>query len=316
MGSSAGMAPDYLYIINALTTKLIRNLWDRENLEQFTRKFVRRPVIGLRPIVGIGLDEAEGSTKVRFLSTVDPDNLKMEEFLSEEGFGFLEFGITNTGPISAASKVVKAERKAQGGDEIQRKDGTAGTFGCMVDHSSGSAILTCQHVLSSLGDQKIGGEVMWSGRRVGVVQAIQPIVMGATGANEIDAALCKPDNLDIVTNGVRNLGSIAGSVSDPAFGLRVRKEGAASGVTTGAIRLKNVSAAILFPEGIEAIFINQLGIIGSTKDRFAIQGDSGALLLDERNSAVGLLCAVSSGIDLTYASPIGTVITKLAIRLL
>ena len=316
MGSAPGMVYDYNYIIKALTDKLIRNLWNDENLRRFAQRFLRRSTSHrMKPIVGIGLGESQDAKQVlHFLSTVDPEHLLMQEILSAEGLDDVRFEVTNTGPIVAAGKV-DVGKKAQGGDLIQRRDGPAGTFGCLVDDASGSCILTCHHVLASIDEQRAKREIMWSGHRIGITHTMEPIVPGPNGNNEIDAALCKPDDLNTVARGLRRLGPIVGSVRNPPFGLKVKKEGAASGITEGAIRLKSLSAAVAFDGGHEAIFINQVGIIGSTSDRFAMQGDSGSVIVNDSNSAVGLLSAVSSGIDLAYASPIETVFAKLVVRL-
>ena len=308
---------DYEYIINALTQKLIRDLWWDDSLEKFSRKFLRRSIAkGTKPIVGIGLGESSENKQVlHFLSTLDPEDLHMQDILSAEGWDELQFEITKTGPILAAGKVAPTER-AQGGDSIQREDGATGTFGCLVDDNSGSVILTCLHVLATLDDQRKKREILWSGHRIGVSHTFEPIVLGPDGNNEVDAGLCKPDDQKIVTTGLRRLGRISGSLRNPPFGLRVKKAGAASGITEGAIWLKNLSAAVAFEGGHQAIFLNQLGIMGAGKhDRFAIQGDSGALVVNENNVAVGLLSAVSGGIDLAYANPIETVFSKLVIRL-
>ena len=319
MGGPA-LAHDYGYIIDALTSKLIRNLWDEDNLKKFTGTFLHRPAPrGTRPIVGIGLAQSDGPLGIlQFLSTVQPEDIDMKQFLLSEGL-LVPFQLMNTGPILAATSLRSRlspgpSETARGGDEIRRRDGPTGTFGCLVDHASGSAILTCHHVLASVKEQQARNEVMWSGHRIGMAQTFEPIVLGANGTNEIDAALCKPDDVKSVSAGLRTLGAVSGYLPDPPFGLPVKKEGAASGVTSGAIRLKKLSAAVMFEGGDEAVFVNQLGIIGSDKGRFAVQGDSGAVIINEKNSLVGLLSAVSAGVDLAYASPIEPVVRKLVIR--
>jgi hypothetical protein len=111
------------------------------------------------------------------------------------------------------------------------------------------------------------------------------------------------------------LGKLTGVIADPAFALSVRKEGRQTKVTEGILNLKNVSHTVLFANGQRARFDNQLGINGTGESDFAEQGDSGALVVDEQGSAVGLLYAVASGIDLAFASPIGAVLGGLGIEL-
>lgn len=51
------------------------------------------------------------------------------------------------------------------------------------------------------------------------------------------------------------------------------------------------------------------------KKRFAEQGDSGSLVIDEENRAVGLLFATASGVDIAYANPISKVLNYFDVQL-
>jgi hypothetical protein len=318
LGSESAYDYDYDYILKHLVKELLRDLWDDEIRRKFLAKFVRGPIEeGARPFVGIGMGESKDSkrTQLQFLSTIDGARLRIKELLSTWDWGDVRFEVMNTGRILAAATTGTVSKRAQGGDAIQRKGGQSGTFGCLVDGSFGSGILTCHHVLVLSINNKQKHEILWSGRRIGLLETLEPLVLGPNGDNKIDAAVCKPDNLSAVAPGLRNLGLISGYVANPVFGLKVKKEGAASGITEGAVRLKNLSTIVGFEDGDEAIFTDQLGIIGTKSRHFATQGDSGAVIIDDNSSPVGLLSAVAEQIDLTFANPIEAVFRTLQVRL-
>lgn len=152
--------------------------------------------------------------------------------------------------------------------------------------------------------------------RIGTLERLKSINLDPTAENNIDAALCKPDDVSMIRPGLRRLGNLSGYVAAPTLRLRVSKDGAATGVTRGVIRQKNVSTIITYDTGDEAYFVGQLGIVGiNNGGHFAAQGDSGAIVIDENNSPVGLLFAVCEGIDLAYANPIEPVFKDLGVRL-
>jgi hypothetical protein len=321
MGLQPGMAFDLKYIVADLTTTLLRDLWDYGKRAKFLGRFASPAVDpGTTPFVGIGLGGSEGSAKIlHFLTTVDGNLLYIKEFLSSRNWGGIHFEVIKTGRIIAGASNLPetVHNKARGGDRIERKDGVSGTLGCLVERQNGGTVgLSCHHVLTPVTGRAVGEEIYWSGLRLGTLVEADPLVLGAHGDNKIDAALIRPDKLDAITPGLRELGKIANSVADPDLGTKVKKIGAASGVSFGAIRLKSASIKLAFDTGVEAVFTDQLGIIGTShKQDFAMQGDSGAIVVNDNNSAVGLLFGVSEGTDLAFANPIDTVLRRLAVRI-
>jgi hypothetical protein len=327
MIGGTGSAYDYVYIQEYLSDRLLRGLWDLGVRKAFVDEFVEAPFpvdSSKRPVVGIGIGTGENreQSRLEFLSTIDGKYLQIEKLLSENKLDGIDFTVIKTGRIMAASI------KAQGGDPIKRRGGPQGTFGCLVEEAKtfGSEyILSCHHVLASLNKgEKMKDEILYptstasseNGSRIGVLWESARIDLGPQANNIVDAALCKPDDVLMVDPGIRHLGPVSGYVASPDFGLRVRKEGAATGVTIGVIRLKNISTIVTYDTGEEALFMGQLGIFGAEGvAHFARQGDSGALVINENNSAVGLLFAVSEDVDLAYANPIEPVFQKLGVAL-
>jgi hypothetical protein len=319
MSLGPGSAYDYDYILKHLVKGLLRDLWDDKARKKFLARYVSGPVEpGVKPIVGIGISESRDSKRaqLQFLSTIDGARLDIKEFLSTLDWGDVRFEVTKTGRILAVAKTATVSKRSQGGDAIQSAGGQGGTFGCLVDGSFGSGILTCHHVLAPSINDKRKYEILCSGRRIGLLERLEPIALGPDGDNRVDAAICKPDALSTVAPGLRTLGRISGYQQDPTFGLRVKKEGAASGITEGAVRVKNLSTVVAFSNGDEAIFTDQLGIIGAnSRQHFATQGDSGSVIINDNGSAIGLLFAVAAATDFTFANPIEAVFRTLQVKL-
>ena len=79
--------------------------------------------------------------------------------------------------------------------------------------------------------------------------------------------------------------------------------------------MKHVGILVTYASGDDAIFEEQLGIIGAGSANFALQGDSGAVVVDSQMRAIGLLSTVAEGVDVTYANPIGAVLDALEVSL-
>src|SRR6266851_456754 len=132
MSTGTEAAYDYEYILQFLTNMLLRELWNSASRKNFINEFVA-PVFpadfDLRPIVGIGMSQSEGSgrTQLEVLSTIDPNRLQIGKLLASKDWGGVRFNVTKTGRIMACS------RPAQGGDPISRTRGQRGTLGCVVE---------------------------------------------------------------------------------------------------------------------------------------------------------------------------------------
>jgi hypothetical protein len=125
--------------------------------------------------------------------------------------------------------------------------------------------------------------------------------------NRIDAAVARPqDEADVLAE-VLEIGPIRGT--RPAeLGLKVRKSGRSSGLTTGEITVLETTITVGYGDST-ALFSGQ--IVTSAMSR---PGDSGSVLVESGGPrAVGLLFA---GSDLaTIYNPIGDVLRALAVEL-
>ena len=94
----------------------------------------------------------------------------------------------------------------------------------------------------------------------------------------------------------------------------VQKVGRTTGLTTGVVDCFGLNVPVLFRREM-FMFHDQIMIRSFTGLPFAMDGDSGALIVDTQSkAAVGLLCAGSDD-GFILASKIGTVLAKLQVRL-
>lgn len=125
--------------------------------------------------------------------------------------------------------------------------------------------------------------------------------------NLVDAALAKPISQDVIKSEILGLGSIKG-VKKGMPGLDVQKSGRTSGITKGKIRSIESYVKVNMGEKKEAVFNRQF-----VSDPIAKPGDSGSIVIDTDNNAVGLLFAGSDKI--TIINPIQYVLKELNIEL-
>lgn len=105
--------------------------------------------------------------------------------------------------------------------------------------------------------------------------------------NLVDAALAKPVRRDAVAPEILELGRIRG-LGEASPGMVVKKSGRSSGVNASRVQAVSVTLQVMVTEEEPATFSDQF-LTGP----LAQPGDSGSLVLDEENRAVGLLFAGS-----------------------
>jgi len=113
------------------------------------------------------------------------------------------------------------------------------------------------------------------------------LVKYTRASNIIDAAVAKPDTADLVTGDILELGSVEG-VGEPQLGMTVQKSGRSSGLTEGEVTAMGVSLKVELDEEEYGWFSDQV-----VSDCTVNPGDSGSLVLNKENQAVGLVFAGS-----------------------
>jgi hypothetical protein len=122
----------------------------------------------------------------------------------------------------------------------------------------------------------------------------------------VDAAIAMPLKNDLIIAEILGIGKVEGVVS-PAIGMRVKKSGRTTGLTFGEIRLLNAMVDVNYGEGRILRFDNQI-----VTTNLSSPGDSGSLVLNLENYAVGLLFAGSD--SATIINPIATVLKELKVK--
>lgn len=105
--------------------------------------------------------------------------------------------------------------------------------------------------------------------------------------NLVDAAVAAPVSPDMITPNILDLGPIKG-VREAKLGMKVVKSGRSSGINTSTIQVMDTTLKVALGEADNALFTDQI-VLGP----MASPGDSGSIVLDEQNYAVGLLFAGS-----------------------
>lgn len=144
-------------------------------------------------------------------------------------------------------------------------------------------------------------------RWVGSKHRLQAIRADPSAVNRVDAALARPLDDSSVSDDVLDIGRVVGTLP-PSLGLRVRKSGRTTGLTSGEITVIEATVDVGYDDRL-ARFEGQL-LTGPMSE----PGDSGSLLVAADSlQAVGLLFAGSD--QTTIYNPIADVLTALAVTL-
>ncbi len=273
-------------------------------LNQFGYSPENSPITG----VSIGVEEERLSLYIFLESQVEGLPQYLSEILRLEQFHLQHIVIGKT-RITA--------RPASGGESLGQgvSTGNSGTFGCLVEDPAGNQkLLSCAHVLTEINKGNIGIDEIWqpsvmdggkSSDRIGLLADYAKILIGGTASNMIDAALADPDQMTDVVDGIKHLGSIKGTATRTSYRDSVKKYGWKTKQTDGHIIYRS-SFLQSYPGVGDALFIDQLGIIGNAGN-FSNDGDSGSIVLNDNNEAVGLIFADSPDTGITFANPISEV---------
>lgn len=244
-------------------------------------------------------------------------------------------------PVSRTGRV----RPAPGGVSVGHVRVSAGTLGVLARRVGGGAvILSNNHILANSNEARPGDPILQpavadggtpqdaiarladvvplafaeeSSSRLGrvVERALKPLLvhlgLGITRmptgrANLVDAAIAEPLAPELVEDGILEIGRVGGTV-DAEIGMAVRKSGRTSGVTSGRVTAVDGVVQVDY-NGRVALFRRQI-----VSDLVSKGGDSGSLVVDGANRAVGLLFAGSA--LATLVNPIGEVTRLLRIEL-
>jgi hypothetical protein len=194
-------------------------------------------------------------------------------------------------------------RPVEGGYSVGHYQITAGTYAtAVVDATAFPGIplryyvLSNNHVLANSNDARLGDPILQPGPYDGGVvgrdtiarlSRFVPINFTPGSSNYVDAAIAE-GSFDVLDREIYWIGYARGGVA-PAINMTVQKTGRTTNYTTGRITAINATVNVNYGGGRVARFVNQI-----LTTNMSAGGDSGSLLLDLQNRAVGLLFAGSS----------------------
>ncbi|MGL6106308.1 trypsin-like peptidase domain-containing protein [Romboutsia sp.] len=248
-----------------------------------------------------GIDTLSPCLKVMVIKKVGKEELQTHEIIPKEYKG-IPTDVVEVGEIYAHGNTGKI-RPAQGGYSI----GVVGTFivgtlGCLVSNGTGSAlktyILSNNHVIALENTAPIGSLILQPGQADGGINPGDGIanlssfvpVNFSGGNNLVDCAIAQVISTTLVSSQIVSIGNITGIASAIVGGF-VQKSGRSTSYTTGTIQSINTTLLVNYSGGKQATFIRQL--VASSMSQV---GDSGSIVLDSSNRAIGLIFASSTSI--------------------
>lgn len=228
--------------------------------------------------------------------------------------------VVETGRIVALQPRTGRWRPAPGGVSIGHYQITAGTLGAVVHRSGNRVILSNNHVLANSNSARTGDAILQPGAhdggttndRIATLEDFVPIVFDGFWdfilslfgisrpiRNVVDAAVARPLSDGAVSDEILEIGTVSGTAV-AALGMQVKKSGRTTGLTTGEVTALSATVRVSYGGLRVARFRDQI-VAGPMSQG----GDSGSLVVDSSNRAVGLLFAGST--NTTILNPIAHV---------
>ena len=270
-------------------------------------------IIDLQNVVGLGLGEKYINNKntyekcihVLVKKKLTPDLIHTDNLIPKIYKGLktdvIEFGIPKLCFSTGRS------RPLQGGYSIGPKaiEGYTGTLGCIVFKNTKKGkeyfALSNNHVLAGGNKFPIGLQITQPGADdfgiasedlIGVLYNFIPVkFIGLIKPyeNYVDCAIAKLTNFSLASRRIQEIGNVKG-ISKAYINLEVIKIGRTTDLTEGKVNTIGTTIKIKFGKFKSAIFKDQI-----VSDNFVKGGDSGSLLLNKENKAVGLVFALVEG---------------------
>ena len=274
-------------------------------------------------VVGVGIGEkirggfSQGRLclKIYVEKKLIAKKLTKAEFIPQE-ISRIETDVEEAGKIIAQANTGRF-RPAPGGVSLGHYQITAGTLGCLVKDKKSEKvlILSNNHVLANSNKAEKGDPILQPGPYDGGKKPKDLIgylenwieINFKKEANLVDAALARPKVSGDVRPEIMLIGSPQG-LTKAKIGMPIQKSGRTTGYTTG--KVKDISASVKVNyDNQTALFRGQILTTNMSQG-----GDSGSLVLDMKQRAVGLLFAGSE--QVTILNPINEVLRLLDVEIL
>jgi hypothetical protein len=140
--------------------------------------------------------------------------------------------------------------------------------------------------VATAAEQSLNRVIKWFRRSYGL-----KLYKISGGVNLIDAAVAKPLNDKDLERAILGVG-VPNGTAEVAVGDKVTKSGRTSGLNTGNVKVVQATIKIGMGDAGDAVFSDQVVVT-----HMAEPGDSGSLVVSERNQAAGLLSAGSDTVS-------------------
>jgi len=273
---------------------------------------VRPLVLALPNVIGVGM----GYKRVGDVATGEPSIVVfVEKKIPSPGLARgcnvppqidgLDTDVVEIGPVRLLAERNGKMRPALPGCSVAHYKVGAGTFGAVVkDQKTGvKLILSNNHVLANQSNgkdnrAKAGDPILQPGSndggrdgdKIAVLERFVPLQQNTdqqSPHNLVDCAVAKPVNPDAIGENIIDIGKVSG-VEKARNGMKVRKSGRTTGLGSGEVSATGVTIKVDLSPKISAWFSDQ--VVANLKCK---AGDSGSLVVDRNNHAVGLLFAGS-----------------------
>lgn len=201
----------------------------------------------------------------------------------------------------------------------------AGTLGLVARHAktNRTVFVSNSHVLAHSGTAAIGDAITQPGKTDGGTTPVAALLDFAppkvNGSNLVDAAIAVPDPaIALQTDQIPGIGAFtiapAGILLPKAS---VSKLGRTTGLTHGVVTATEFDHCVVESEIGNLTYDDQIEITG-VNGPFSRKGDSGSLIVTDKNEAVGMIFAgnefANDGNGLSYANPLPKVMDALNLK--
>ncbi|KEI00925.1 hypothetical protein IRP63_04210 [Clostridium botulinum] len=276
-------------------------------------------------VVGIGLGYKitngfcthKKCIKVFVKSKISSNSLSNETLIPQSYEG-IETDITSTG-IFESSSFTSRIRPVLGGYSVgPRTIPQSGTAGCLVRNGTDYYLLSTNHVLTDENTVPLGTTIVQPGINdggrasrdaIGKLSKFIPLIHitpTTRPENFVDCAIAKLSRRSILSPNIAVIGKLNGT-HPPILESHVEKSGRTSELTLGQITSLGTTIKVNLPRG-QCLFKHQI-----IATKMSEKGDSGAILVDSNNFAIGLL--IGSSTCNSIFNPIDSVLHSLNVTL-
>ncbi|HEY3625616.1 MAG TPA: hypothetical protein VGL00_05015 [Terracidiphilus sp.] len=281
---------------------------------------VQHPLLWNSPEVEAICEEAKHEVDLRFVGHIRPLQTSRQtrsQTMSQTGL---------------QARLQTECRPLQIGCSIGQYQITAGSLGGFVrDRTTGTILLLSNnHVLANENLAIEGDPVLQPGffdhgieGKDTVAYLRRFIPLDWANLNYVDCATASVSRIDwIDPRTLDSRGTLKGGRTAPLAGPEaVYKIGRTTGLTTGTVTAVEVDNITISYDQGTAVFDGQIEVQGGDNIPFAVGGDSGSLVFDQNNQALGMvfggtLQGWDTNIGLTYVNPLNRVLNELNVDLL